>query len=213
MTPLERLTQAVDELVDPRTHREGLTPDQAPINARTHRPIHGAVLSHVPSLLEQLAHVPPGGGVERGQRIPGSRPQAHLDALDTLIEIDHESALELAKLGARDRGATVDNLRALIGICAGHTDTTALVRISSLAWAWRTRASVITGWELPPRSPNNTCPVCATRGTLRIRLDVTTGTGTGFCLSCRTPWDEQHIGLLAEHIRWENHEDGLEESA
>lgn len=203
MTPLERITAAVDELIEPRTHREALAPGEAPKSARTGKTIHGAVLTHVPSLLDQLDHVPPGGGVERGQRIPGSRPQAHLDALDTLIEIDHESARAILDLGGTDRGTTEANLRALIGLATGHPDDD-IKDLSYTAWAWRTRAAVITGWELPARTPNNTCPVCDHRGTLRVRVDTSTGTGTGFCLNCRTAWDEQQIGLLAEHIRYEN---------
>jgi hypothetical protein len=200
MNPMDRLTQAVDELVTSRTHEEPYTKH---IGATT---VVDRWKSAVPPLLVQLATVPPGGGVEHGHRVPGSRPQAHLDALDTLIEIDHESAAEVAKLGGKDRGETVANLRALVGLCTNCTDPEKVKEVAFTAWGWRTRASVITGWELPPRTPNNTCPNCAQRGTLRVRLDVSTGTGTAFCLHCRTPWDEQEIGLLAEHIRWENRE-------
>ena len=198
MSSEERLLQAVKELTEPHNNVERYT---------THVGTTTVTLQHtvqMPSLLDQLATVQPGGGVEKGRSAPASRPQAHLHALDTLTEIDHESTAWVRELGGEDRGSTAGNLRALVGLSTGRNEQR---DVASAAWGWRTRAAVITGWELPARTLANTCPVCATRGTLRIRLDVSTGTGTGFCLECRAVWDEEHIGLLAQHIREENRED------
>ncbi|WP_157432593.1 hypothetical protein [Aeromicrobium sp. Root472D3] len=62
---------------------------------------------------------------------------------------------------------------------------------------------MLTGWDSPAWRPNNTCPLCGVKGGLRIRLDHHTGT----CMDCRQTWDPSTIGLLADHIRVENHED------
>lgn len=70
--------------------------------------------------------------------------------------------------------------------------------------AWWTWARVVTGWDTPAFQPNNTCPLCGTRGTLRVRLEQQRAT----CINdaCRETWDETNIGLLADHIRSENGE-------
>lgn len=208
MTPLERLADAIDELVEPRTHREALTPDQAPINARTGKPIHGAVLTDVTSLLDQLAHIQPGGGIaDGGHRIPGSRPTAHLEALDALMLIDTESGAWLTMLRMRDRHSVAANLRALLG------GATALPQpeqheLANNAHRWVTIAAVITGWEIPPWRPDNTCPLCATRGSLRVRAGdgITSDEVSATCVSCWEHWHPDTIGLLAGHIRAENGE-------
>lgn len=69
---------------------------------------------------------------------------------------------------------------------------------------WWTWARVVTGWDTAAWQPANTCPLCGTRGTLRVRLDEQRGT----CVNdaCRETWDHTNIGLLAEHIRAENND-------
>ena len=212
--PLIRLADAIAELVEPRTHREALTPDQAPISVATLRPIHGAVLTHVASLIDQLNHIQPGGGIEGGShRVPGSRPTAHLEALDALMLIDTESNQWLALLGLRDRDDVAANLRALVG-AAPALIAHDLTDLAKNAARWLTLARVITGWEIPAKRYDNTCPLCASRGTLRVRA----GNGLAYaevsaaCVSCWEHWDSTSIGLLAEHIRAENHEDDTPEA-
>ena len=69
---------------------------------------------------------------------------------------------------------------------------------------WWTWARVVTGWDTPAWQPANTCPLCGTRGTLRVRLDEQRAT----CVNdaCRETWDSFTIGLLAAHIRTENND-------
>lgn len=68
-------------------------------------------------------------------------------------------------------------------------------------WKW---ARVVTGWDTPAWQPDNTCPLCGVRGTLRIRFEDQLAT----CINdaCRETWDSFTIGLLAAHIRTENND-------
>lgn len=203
MTPLDKLLDAVDELTKPHRHEE---PYQV-LKGRTWD--HKQWRTTVPSLLDQLEEaVEPSGSTEAGHRIPSSTPAARLEALDVLAEIDTEAAQSVVKLGGSQRMTTSDNLRMLVGLAVTFDEQDPDLRdIASLARAWRVRAAVVTGWEVPARQPSNTCPICGELGTLRIRLNTGTGSGTAFCTNCRKAWDEQNLGLLAEHLRWENGED------
>lgn len=64
-------------------------------------------------------------------------------------------------------------------------------------------ATPLTGWDSPAWRPDNTCPLCSKHGGLRVRADATGAT----CVECGEAWDEAAIGLLAEHIRRENHDE------
>lgn len=206
-TSLEKLTDAVNELTQPRTHREGLSPDQAPLHARTRKPIHGAVVTTVLSLLDQLElAVEPSGSTSAGHRVPGSTPAARMDAINALLVIDTEVSQAVGVYLDEERPTIAANLRALVGLACelGPLDQKDLAR---MAGRWHTMAAIVTGWEVPPRRLHNTCPLCAAKGSLRIRVDVNSGSGTGLCVECQETWDEATIGLLAEHIRAENGED------
>jgi hypothetical protein len=64
------------------------------------------------------------------------------------------------------------------------------------------QARIVTGWDSPAWSPDNTCPQCGERGTLKVRL----AEHIAMCKNdaCRATWDETTIGLLADHIRAES---------
>lgn len=81
--------------------------------------------------------------------------------------------------------------------CPGH-------RLESDIGRWWTWARVVTGWDAPAWQPDSTCPLCGTRGSIRIRLDL----GRATCVNdqCRETWDDTNLGLLAEHIRRENND-------
>lgn len=68
---------------------------------------------------------------------------------------------------------------------------------------WWHQARIITGWDLPPARPFNTCPVCEHRGGLRVNLQLP----AAVCIECLSIWDGDSIGVLAEHIRAENGDD------
>jgi hypothetical protein len=206
-THLEKITDYVNELTQPRTHREGLTPDMAPLDAETGRPIHGAVVTRVVSLLDQLEiAVEPSGSTSAGHRVPASTPAARMDAINALLVIDTEVSQQTQLWLDEERPTIAANLRALVGLACelGPLDQKALAR-----WVtrWHTMAAIVTGWEVPPRRLANTCPLCAARGSLRVRVDVGTRGGTALCVECQETWDETTIGLLAAHIRAENNED------
>lgn len=67
---------------------------------------------------------------------------------------------------------------------------------------WWTWARIVSGWDSPAWRPDNTCPMCGERRTLRINLAAQ----AAFCVheTCHETWDETRIGLLAEHIRQES---------
>lgn len=178
--------------------------------------------SIVPSLLAQLEHARPSGA--GGERSGGyeSRLPIRRDAIDALILIDHEASRWLrVDLGLDDPGSTVECVSHLGGLLPSLTrcsprpvrdKVTRKVtccprhRLEDDIAHWWTRARVITGWDVAPFAPDNTCPTCSKRGGLRVRT-FDAFDASGVCIECGTVWDASTIGLLAEHIRLENRED------
>lgn len=161
-------------------------------------------ITNVPSLITQLwDNDTPSQAAGDGPR-PGfqSRPAARLEALDAAVRIDIEAARWVTDLGETPRGLnTQDTIRQLHGLAVG-ADPAQRRAIEHDVRRWWTQARIVTGWDSPAWSPDNTCPQCGERGTLKVRL----AEHIGMCThdACRTTWDEQSIGLLADHIRAES---------
>jgi hypothetical protein len=195
------LAEMVAELTGPHTHVEHYTVrvDGAWVG-RDHT-------VRVPSLLQQLwANDTPSATVEEGPR-PGfaSKPAARLDALDTAVRIDVEAARWLRDLGEDDPTDTVACLRRLHAL-AVSADPVTQRAIEADVRSWWVRARIVTGWDSPAWIPDNTCPSCGERGTLRVRLSDQIGTCTND--ACRVTWAApETIGLLADHIRGESLEE------
>lgn len=158
----------------------------------------------VPSLVHQLwENDIPSATTEDGPR-PGyaSKPAASLEALDTVAWIDREAARWIRFLGHDDRHpSTTATLRQLHSLAVA-APSEVRIAIERDVRRWWIRARIVTGWDSAPWTPDNTCPQCGERGTLRIRL----ADKIGMCTDdgCRVVWDEQSIGLLADHIRAES---------
>jgi hypothetical protein len=202
-TPTD-LIDYVIALCDPTRHgEEYLTPSRNSDGTTTFVKQRHRTTS--PPLLEQLwATVEASGSAEGGQRSFASKPSARLDAIDAANDIEHGVFGWLTRLGHRpdNQDDTIAALRHLGALAAGTDHDTHRV-IESDVRSWWVRARVLTGWDSPAWRPNNTCPLCGVKGGLRIRLDHHSGT----CVECRQTWDPTTIGLLADHIRTENHED------
>lgn len=67
---------------------------------------------------------------------------------------------------------------------------------------WWTQARIVTGWDRAAWCPDNTCPSCGVRRSLRIRLEDR----IGVCVECRETWPPDSYQVLAEHIRSESDE-------
>jgi hypothetical protein len=191
-------------------------------------------ITHVPPLIQQLdnadkrpAELDLGGGT------PTSKPTANLEALDTLVHIDHEAARWVRLLGHDDPGNTIECVRRVYSLAVSaqfcgrdkaviedvevwvrvngrrelrgrqHATCCDVHRIERDLRTWWTQARICSGWDSKPWKPNNTCPVCSKRRTLRIRPDDR----AAFCVGCRETWDQGTIGILAEHVRAENGEE------
>ncbi len=173
----------------------------------------------VPSLIVQLGQVTAANTGEGGVGGYSSRPVAPLESIDTLIHIDLAASRWVRDLGEDDPQDTEGCIRRLhalhasasscnqtkpkrdqvtreVTCCSQHA-------IEADVRTWWTQARVVTGWDSPAWRPDNTCPMCDKRGTLRVRLSA----HSGICIDCRETWDDTTIGLLAEHIRSENYED------
>lgn len=177
----------------------------------------------VPPLLVQLDEsVEKSGAAEAGTSRPASsRPAGRIVAIDTAYRIEVNASRWLRVLDqpdiAADAIALVRRLGSLIPSVENcgrrhperdkHRRVTCCTahQVEADIAHWWTWCRVVTGWDLPAWEPDNTCPLCGTRGTVRVRVreQIATCTNDG----CRETWDESTIGLLAEHIRTENHED------
>lgn len=198
----------VRDLTQSHTHREQYTAELGGTRYTSHH------RSQVPALIDQLAHaIPLTAGADRGSSGFGSKPTASIEAMDTLIRIDLAAARWVRDLGEDDPGDEIDRRT---GLAVTGSGTKACIRkIDALARGaqpvtrrelegdvrrWWTWARIASGWDVPPWKPDNTCPACAQRGTLRVRFSDQ----AGYCTECRATWDSATVSLLAEHIRLEN---------
>jgi hypothetical protein len=200
------LTDYIAELTRPHTHREHYTTRQG---GTTFGLDH---VTKVPSLLEQLQYAAPiGNGPDSGAGGYESRPAASVHSVGTYLQIDQAAAKWVRMLGEDDDGDATACVRRLNGLavsldrcrtpakqrsarcCAFHE----LERDVRDWWTW---AKIATGWEEPPWKPDNTCPMCGARGTLRVRHVEQIAA----CAECHESWEPGTIGLLAEHIRAES---------
>lgn len=128
----------------------------------------------------------------------GSRPAARLDAIDAYRRITVEADDWLITLNQPVPHDTIDRVRRLASLARTHPDRQG--DITHTIRSWWVEARVATGWDTPPWRPDNTCPACGERGTLRVRL----AEHLASCRDCRATWDATTIGLLADHVRTEN---------
>lgn len=196
----EAVRADVRELVEPRTHRE---PYRVWQNGQ--KPVLRAHESTHMSLLDQLreAAAPSRAGDATLGGAFGSRPAARVDALDTLADIERgvdDIAVRWFRLDARHM--VEHDLRAIVGQL-GRCDQETLEDIARRIRKWVTRARVVADWDSPPWRPRATCPLCAMKGSLRIRL----AERAAVCVACGETWDSATIGLLADHVRAERADD------
>jgi len=213
----ERYTRAGDQPAPPTRRKKGRKQKAG----RKFQPRYH--VTEVPPLLVQLDEsVEKSGSAEAGTSRPASsRPAGRLVAIDTAYRIEVDASRWLRVLGQDDvavdaiqlvrrlasllpslerchrRHPMRDEQRRVI-CCTAH-------RVEADIGRWWTWSRVVTGWDLPAWEPDNTCPLCGTRGSIRVRLVEKLATCTND--ACRETWDDTTIGLLADHIRHENHED------
>lgn len=164
---------------------------------------HRRHVTRVPSLVDQLwTNDIPSAATEDGPR-PSfkSKPAARLDALDAAVRIDLEASRWVKDLGEDDPSDTTACIRLLHGLSAS-ADAVTRRAIERDVRRWWTQARIVTGWDSPAWTPDNTCPQCGDRGTLKVKL----ADAIGMCTNdaCRVTWDQTSIGLLADHIRLES---------
>lgn len=194
-----KLADYVRELTEPHTHAEHYTIRQgASWRGLDHT-------TKVPSLLTQLwDNDTPSASAQDGPR-PGfrSRPAARLEALDTAVRIDLQASRWVRDLGEDDPDDTAACVRRLHSLMPSALLVTRR-EVERDVRSWWLQARIVTGWDSPAWTPDSTCPQCDERGTLRVRL----AEHIGMCTNdgCRATWDEQSIGLLADHIRSESAE-------
>lgn len=185
----------VRDLTRTHTHRERYTTNRG---GTTYTRDH--VTTVAPLLTQLWASDTPSSSTEEGPR-PGyaSRPAARLEALDVAVRIDLAAARWVRDLGHDDPVDTTACIRLLASLLPNEPrETQAAIERDIRSW-W-TQARIVTGWDSPPWRPDNTCPMCSERGTLRVNLALQ----AGMCVECRETWDQTNIGLLADHIRGES---------
>lgn len=202
MNSIRDIHDMVEELTrtythrEPYAHRNGQT-----LSTFTH-------LTMVPALIDQLDQpVTTSKGDVGGGAGYSSRPAASIEAIDTLMFIDDEAARWVRKMGEDDPGNTKACIRRVHALHASQDNATK-ADIERAVKRWWSQARITSGWDSPAWRPDNTCPVCEVRRSLRIKL----GDQMGFCVECRSLWTTEEIGLLADWIRLENAEDETPEA-
>lgn len=196
-----------------RTHREQL---QAKVGNTVVGHSH---FTKVPPLLAQLRYADWTKGTERGGSGYESRPAASIEALTVLSMIDLEASRWIRDLGEDDPSTTIGCVCRLGGLMASAVRcrrSRPLIdheagKVSCCTWhaiahdvtRWWTQARIVTGWDLPAWRPDNTCPNCGVRRSLRIRLSER----IGLCVECHETWapdSDPGYQVLADHIREES---------
>lgn len=215
----------VTELTRTHSHRERY------LTRRGTTTITSGHVTSVPALVMQLLEAAPAGsGENSGGGSAKSRPALRIEAVDTLMLIDDEAERWILRLGGQPTKDRLDphTMRPI----PGSGTITAIQRVHGLypssptcgrdhghrvptgpaGWCcqrhrlehdlrrWWRQARILSGWDSPAWRPDNSCPVCEVRRSLRINLT----TQEAVCVDCRTVWSSTDIGLLAEHIRFEN---------
>ena len=165
-------------------------------------------VTQAPPLLDQLANAERTTADNVG--FAGFQPAAPLwlEPLDTLTLIDDEASAWVRNLGDDDPPTTKACVSRLHGLWASATDDDKK-RIERDVRRWWSQARICSGWDSVAWKPDNTCPMCSERRSLRVKL----GDQIAFCVDCRETWDDTNIGLLAEHIRGENQDESDEGDA
>lgn len=153
-----------------------------------------------PSLLDQLASSTSGssalGDEAAGTRF-GSKPAAHLEALQLLARIEAQSWDLADELGCPPKHGVRSRLSAIAGKLG--TDPHKTVR------SWWSAARLLTHWDAPPYRPQGApCPSCWDTDSLRIRFDDQ----LAVCTTCHATWDRTghpdagSLDLLGQHVKW-----------
>lgn len=210
--PKLAILEMLNELTRPHVHRERIEVVSSGERwQRTHT-------VRVAPLLVQLDHADPdkAGGDQAGAGF-ASKPAAHLEALGALLRIDQEASRWLRVLTGEDLAETIDCVAELARLAprvewcvhtrprrtAGRVSCCTRHQLEADVRRWWTQARVVTGWDRAPWSPDNTCPMCGTRGSLMIRLEDR----AGFCTKCHETWGPDSYQALADHIRVESAEE------
>lgn len=189
---IRELTQpyVTRETVTQPTQRNGAWADETRIHT-----------VHHPSLLNQLRAAGNGStnlsDTDAARSAAGSKPAAHLEALDVLARIDRQSRNLAATLEAGEH----HNLELRLLAISGKVGSEIHPRIRS----WWATARLTTHHDTPPMRPHGVpCLNCWELDSLRIRPEDEMGS----CTKCGEVWDRTgeagHGSLmtLAEHVRW-----------
>jgi hypothetical protein len=209
----DQVRDMLADLTRTRSHREHLTATVG------HTTVGHSHFTKVPPLLAQLRYADWTKGTERGGSGYESRPAASIEALTVLSTIDLEASRWVRDLGEDDPATTIGCVALLGGLMASTTRCrrhNALVdreagKVTCCTWhavardvgRWWTQARIVTGWDLPAWRPDNTCPCCGVRRSLRIRLSER----IGLCVECHETWSpnsDPGYQVLADHIREES---------
>jgi hypothetical protein len=193
---LDRIRDLADELTEPRVNREPYTVWTGSRHRVVHHHVtveHGLITQLYRAVLTAQA-----GGDDAGRSVPGSRPPLEVEALSRHEQITAAARAWRADLGLPDRGTAEYNIRALVGAARELTDTDRKALAADLR-RWAGWCRVYLGLERIHTARGVRCPVaeCATLGTLRVNLT----TSTGLCVACGATWDQDNIGVLANHIK------------
>lgn len=153
-----------------------------------------------PPLLEQLAHATDNNGVSDeggGLSVFGSKPPAHLGAIDALDRIDHQARVMARELNIQAHGPLTEVLHRISGQIGDQPNH----KIRS----WWTTARLLSHHDAKPYRPRDApCPTCWETNTIRIRLDEE----VAGCIECGDVWDRtgdpEHgsLDVLGNHIKW-----------
>lgn len=187
-----------EELTRPHTHRERYERTERGTSWQKDH------VTLVPALIDQLASASNTQDGANGAGGYKSRPAAWLEPLDILAHIDERARNWIYKLTGdtnprRDTKGCVSKLHGIHASQDAHTQSA----IDRDMRTWWIQARLATGWDKRAWRPDNSCPVCTERRTIRVHLEDK----MAFCADCKATWDSDNIGLLAEHIRSENAED------
>lgn len=154
-------------------------------------------LTH-PALIDQLEAAVTGASARANEDASrgafGSKPAAHLEAVDVLARIRRE-ACDLAHDLGVDVYRKTPTKNVLLGISSKIGD-----KPSSRVHRWWVSARLATQWDSRPFQPAGVpCMECWELGSLRIDAAA----DLARCVECHTVWDgPSEIANLAQYVKW-----------
>jgi hypothetical protein len=189
------LLDTADELTEPHAHTERIPywDDNRNKKFREHRTTQPGLLAQLyEAAVDPVVVVQEGGGRAK----PKSKPPLALEALSRYDDVCAGALRWVRSIRLTPRDTVQSNIRGLVGE-ATRFDLDTLEALYAEMRTWRNWAAVMTGWQTQVFRPRISCPMCQSRGSIRVNG----AQQLAYCNECQTSWEGEQLLDMAERVR------------